>query len=246
MSQTIRVAILEDHPAIADGYKYYLQDETDIQLVATIEVGEELPKLLATQGPIHVLILDVGVPTSQTNGSPYPILYLMPLLLQKNPEMNILVISMHKEHALIKALIDAGASGYVFKDDRETLMKFSSVIRMVASGGIYFSRDAHKTIMRQASGGQVLSPRQLEVLSLSAAYPEKSTAELADLLAVANATVRNTLSVIYLRLGVRGRTAAMAKAREMGLIADVRPSYPLIEPIVDALGDPSASVDAVY
>ena len=238
MSGPIRVAILEDHPAIADGYRYYLQGESDIQLVATIEVGEDLSKLLVTQSPIHVLILDVGVPTSHTNSSPYPILFLMPQLLQNHPGLNILVISMHKDNALIKALIDAGASGYVFKDDRETLQKFSSVIRMIASGGIYFSREAHKIVMRQASQSQILSPRQLEVLSLCAAYPEKTTAELADLLAVADATVRNTLSMLYMRLGVRGRTAALAKARELGLVADIRPVYPM--------GDPGASADVVH
>jgi DNA-binding NarL/FixJ family response regulator len=238
MTGPIRVAILEDHPAIADGYRYRLQGETDIQLVATIEAGEELPKLLVAQSPIDVLILDVGVPTSHTNSSPYPILYLMPQLLQKHPGLNILVISMHKDNALIKALIDAGASGYVFKDDRETLQKFSSVIRMIASGGIYFSREAHKIVMRQSSQSQLLSPRQLEVLSLCAAYPEKTTAELADLMAVANATVRNTLSLLYMRLGVRGRTAALAKARELGLIADMRPVYPV--------GEAGASADAIH
>lgn len=237
MSETIRVAILEDHPAIADGYKYYLQGETDIQLVATIDVGEDLPKLLEEQAPIHVLILDVGVPTSHSNSSPYPILYLMPMLLQQHPALNILVISMHKENVLIKALIEAGASGYVFKDDRETLQKFSSVICIIATGGIYFSREAHKVIMRQAPNTQLLSPRQMEVLSLCAAYPEKTTAELATMLAVADATVRNTLSVLYMRLGVRGRTAALAKARELGLIAEMRPAYPLGDH-----GGPSADV----
>lgn len=227
MSQTIRVAILEDHPAIVDGYAFRLQGETDIQLVATIDVGEDLPKALEAQAPVHVLILDVGVPTSASNGSPYPILYLLPQFLQRYPDLRILVISMHTEQVMIKALIDAGASGYVFKDDREALQKFPSVIRSIASGGMYFSRAAHKIVMRQASQRQMLSARQMEVLSLCAAYPEKTTAEIADILTLAHATVRNTLSVLYARLGVRGRTAATAKAREMGLIADVNPAFPL-------------------
>jgi DNA-binding NarL/FixJ family response regulator len=238
MPERIRVAILEDHPVIVDAYRYYLQDQADIELVAAIEVGEALPTVLIERAPIHVLILDVGVPTSHTTSSAYPILYLLADLLHRHPQLNVLVISMHKSHAMIKALIDAGASGYVFKDDRETLQKFSAVIRMIAAGGIYFSRDAHKIVMQQSSQKQLLSPRQLEVLSLCAAYPEKSTAELARQLSVADTTVRNTLSILYERLGVRGRVAALAKAREMGLIADVTPTYPL--------GDPNASTNVVH
>ncbi len=237
MTDITRVAILEDHPAIADGYRFYLQNEPEIQLVATVEVGEDLPIILAEQDPIHVLILDVGVPTSHTNSSPYPILFLMPQLLQRYPGLNILVISMRKEKALIKALMDCGASGYVFKDDRETLQKFSTVIRMISTGGIYFSREAHQLISRTPTESANLSPRQLEVLSLCAAYPDKTTAEIAETLGVASATVRNTLSVLYLRLGVRGRTAAMAKARELGLIADVH-AYPLADQSPDANAAP--------
>jgi DNA-binding NarL/FixJ family response regulator len=229
MSEMIRVAILEDHPAIADGYKFYLQGESDIQLVATIDVGEDLPKLLEEQAPIHVLILDVNVPTSHTNSTPYPILYLLPQLLQKHPKLNIVVISMHKENVLIKAIVDAGASGYIFKDDREALHQFSAVIRTIAAGNVYFSGDAHKALMRKSSATQLLTPRQMEVLSLCAAYPEKTTAELADLLAVADATVRNTLSVLYMRLEVRGRAAALIKARELGILTDMHPIYPLGE-----------------
>jgi DNA-binding CsgD family transcriptional regulator len=66
--------------------------------------------------------------------------------------------------------------------------------------------------------GQKLAPRQLEVLSLCSAYPDSSTYELAVKMGVAHSTVRNLLSGAYLKLDVRNRTAAVVKARQMGLI----------------------------
>ena len=58
----------------------------------------------------------------------------------------------------------------------------------------------------------------MEVISLCAAYPDASTSDLAQMMTISNSTVRNLLSSLYLRLGVHSRTAAVEKAREMGLI----------------------------
>ena len=74
MAEIIRVAILDDHPAIVDAYQNYVQHESDIRVVATGAAGEDLPVLLTEHSPIHVLILDVEVPTSRTNRSLYPML----------------------------------------------------------------------------------------------------------------------------------------------------------------------------
>ena len=63
-----------------------------------------------------------------------------------------------------------------------------------------------------------LTPRQIEVLSLCAAYPDAMTSELAEKLNVANSTIRNLLSSAYLRLGVRSRAAAVARAQQLCLI----------------------------
>jgi DNA-binding CsgD family transcriptional regulator len=60
--------------------------------------------------------------------------------------------------------------------------------------------------------------RELEALSLSAAYPNSKTAELAHKMKIANSTLRNLLSSIYLKLDVHTRAAAIAKARQMGII----------------------------
>ena len=74
-------------------------------------------------------------------------------------------------------------------------------------------------------GGELLTPRQMEVLSLCAAYPDASTSDLAQMMSISNSTVRNLLSNLYLRLGVHSRTAAVEKAREMGLVTPRPPSF---------------------
>jgi DNA-binding CsgD family transcriptional regulator len=74
-----------------------------------------------------------------------------------------------------------------------------------------------------------LTPRQMEVLSLCAAYPEKPTAQLAKHLHIVDSTFRDHLTDIYLKLGVPNRAAAIAKARQLGLIVSGKPP-PLNDP----------------
>jgi len=219
MSQKTRVTILENHQGIIDGYMFRLGNLSDIEIVATATYGEELEPLLV-QTPTDVLLLDVHVPTSPNNQNPYPILHLIPKLLDNYPEMTILVISMHNQRKLIEAVMASGASGYIIKDDRSAIRDLASVIRSVAEGGIYMSQYAYQQITkgqsRPVSKDQTLSRRQVEVLSLCAAYPDAGTAELAKKLSVANSTIRNILSQVYLKLDVRSRAAAVAKARQLG------------------------------
>jgi len=218
-SQTIRVTILDDHQSIIDGYLYRLSSSNNVEVVATISYGEELEPVLAAH-PTDVLLLDVNVPTSGENPNPYPILYSIPSLLEKYSDLNILVISMHAERSLIRAVMEAGASGYVLKDDRAILQDLGNVVQSVASGGISFSKKAHQIMLDQntALSGQNLSARQLEALSLCAAYPDWSSADVAKKMSASHSTVRNLLSGAYLRLGVHSRMAAIEKARQMGLI----------------------------
>jgi DNA-binding NarL/FixJ family response regulator len=230
MSNIIRVAILENHQGIIDGYQFRLGASSDIQIVATATYGETLEPMLA-QFPADVLLLDVHVPTSPDNLNPYPILYLIPRLLETYPNLVILVISMHNQRKLIEAVMAAGASGYVLKDDQAAIRDLASVIRSVASGGIHLSQSAYQQLTkgRDDYGDKTLTPRQMEVLSLCAAYPDASTAELASKLFIANSTVRNLLSEAYLKLNVRTRSAAIAKAHQMGLLPPDVPASSLTE-----------------
>src|SRR5574341_1154389 len=224
-AEKVRVAIFDDHQSIIDGYIYRLNHTAGVEVVATATFGEELEPMLEGH-PVDVLLLDLSVRTSEENSNPFPILYMIPKLLQKHPNLVVLVISMFVEPGLMHSLVEAGASGYILKDDPGAFRELGNVVLSVAHGGIYFSKRVHDVYLQigQGGNGTPLTPRQLELLSLCAAYPDLSTADLAQMMSVSNSTVRNLLSSAYLRLGVRSRASAVEKARELGLITPRPPT----------------------
>lgn len=224
--QKVRVAILDDHQSIVDGYRYRLDHFPGIEVVATIAYGEDLERTLA-EHPTDVLLLDVNVPTSAENLNPYPILHLIPKLLQFYPELYILAISMIAERSLIRSVMEAGANGYLLKDDQDNLQNLGNVVMAVAGGAIQFSPRAHQLLLKSQAAAQeeALSPRQLQILSLCQAYPEDQTADLARKMSIANSTARNLLVGAYVKLDVHTRTAAVAKAKQLGLITPEPPEY---------------------
>jgi DNA-binding NarL/FixJ family response regulator len=123
---------------------------------------------------------------------------------------------MHDQRGLIRAIVEAGASGYILKNDSKRIQELGSAILSIAEGGVCFSDKALKAFIIQHE--EPFTARQLEALSLCAAYPNSKTAELAHKMKIANSTLRNLLSHIYLKLGVQTRAAAVAKARESGII----------------------------
>jgi two-component system nitrate/nitrite response regulator NarL len=227
MESKIRVAILDDHQGIIDGYLYRLSGAPDIDVVATMLYGQELEPILA-QKKIDVLLLDVHVPTGPNNPNPYPILHLIPMIVQVYPEIAILVISMHAQRTLIHAVVDSGARGYILKDDQSSIRDLSNVVRTLANEGIYLSEQAYQQLRKRYTGelDQPLSTRQMEALSLCAAYPDASTNDVARMMNIAPSTLRNLLSNGYLKLNVRTKAAAVVRARQLGLIT---PNLPQLD-----------------
>ncbi|MBK8421055.1 response regulator transcription factor [Candidatus Villigracilis saccharophilus] len=226
-NRKINVAILDDHQSIVDGYVHRLSQSPLIEVVATLNFGDQLEPALA-KFPTDVLLLDISVPVSAKNSNDYPILYVIPKLMQLYPHMNILVISMFAERGLIRGIMDAGANGYILKDDRSTLVDLANVVLTIAGGGIHLSQKAHQLFLSDQLNrtGNTLSLRQLEALSLCAAFPDALTTELSKEMAVANSTFRNLLSGAYIKLNVRTRTAAISKARSLGIITPFAPPTP--------------------
>jgi len=216
MKSRIRVAIMEDHQSIIDGYVYRLSENTNIDIVGMGAYGEDIEPMLKIY-PADVLLLDINLPTSTSNPNPFPVLYVIPRLLEQHPHLSILIISMLTQRTLVESMVNIGVSGYIFKDDQASIQQLAKIVTIVANGGIYFSKNAY-TEMRGSSSEPILTPRQLEVLSLCAAYPDISTSVLAEKLDIASSTLRNMLSEVYLRLGVRTRAAAIVKGQQLRIL----------------------------
>lgn len=215
----LRVAILDDHQTISDGYRYRLDGEPDIEVVASMLYGDQLESTLDAC-EVDILLLDIEVPTSPSNENPYPILAILPKILRTYPDIVAIIISMHAQSTMISNLMEIGVQGYVLKEDHEAIQGLAGLIRSIADGGVYMSQYAYQKLMksRHWDSSEKLSPRQLEVLALSAAYPDETTAELSLRLGIAPSTLRNILGKVYLKLGVHCRAAAITKATNMGLI----------------------------
>ena len=220
MNGKIRVAILDDHAATAEGYRARLDAEADFEVIQVLHYGEELEPFLR-KNPVDVLLLDIEVKASRENPAQYSTVYLVPRLLDNFQDISVLVISMHGGRAMIETVMDAGAGGYLLKDDLQSFRELPSILRTIASGGMYLSPLASKRWRKRRTGElreKALSRSQLEALSLCAAYPNARLPELAQKMHVANSTIRVTLSGAYQKLGVNTRQAAVAKAREMGIL----------------------------
>lgn len=214
MSEPIRVALLDDHQSILDGYRYRLSQYANIKVVAEAYYGEELPVLLEHH-LLDLLILDVNVPTSEKNPNPYPILQLIPALLEQYPHLRILVISQHSDRALVRAILDSGASGYILKDDFAAIRKLGELVELATKGeGLVLSQALTEKLSKKG----VLTKGQQELLSYVAAYPDETLMAIGKQLNLSHATVRNRLTDIYLRLNVTNKAAAIVVARQQGVI----------------------------
>jgi two-component system, NarL family, response regulator NreC len=218
MLSQVRVAILDDHQSIIDGFTMRLSMVPEIKIVGTALYGEDLEHMLVAND-VDVLLLDINVPNSATDNNIYPVLHVIPRLLKEYPVLSILVISMYTQRSLVDALVNTGISGYIYKDDQVSIQQLGKIVIKVANGGVHFSQGAYQEV-RDEPVESLLTARQLEALSLCASHPDHGTRHLADQLGITGSTMRNLLSGAYLRLGVSSRAAAIAKAHSLGLLPD--------------------------
>jgi DNA-binding NarL/FixJ family response regulator len=211
---TTGVLLADDHPIVRHGLRDLLNAEADFRVVAEVGDGAEAVKR-AMQDDVDLAVLDVSMP--RMTG-----LSAAQQLTTRRPGLRILMLSMHENEQFLFEALRAGASGYVLKTaaDRDLVHACRATMR----GETFLYAGAVATLVRdyldRARGGEtgdVLTPRELEVLKLVA--ESHTSEEIAELLVISRKTVDRHRANILEKLGMRDRVDLTRYAIRRGLIA---------------------------
>lgn len=202
----IRVVVVDDHPVVRTGLCALLEAQADMEVVDVFASGEDV---VAAELRADVVLMDLRLGVGRMGGAEAT----RHLRSQQGPP--VLVLTTYDSDADIVTAIEAGASGYLLKDAPTD--ELADAIRAAAAGRpALASAVQERLLQRVLTPGTRLSPRELEVLTLVA--QGHSNDSIATELFVSPATVKTHVAHVFEKLNVDSRTAAVARARDLGIL----------------------------
>ena len=215
-AQAIRVLIVDDQALFREGLRTLLSVQADIDVVGEAGDGIEAIQECARLKP-DVVLMDMlmprldGVETTRR-------------LHAEHSGCQVIILTTFDDDEYVFDGLRAGALGYLLKDAPSE--KLLEAIRAAARGESFLQPSVAAKVVAEfsrladhPSGEELVEPlseREREVLQLLSSGA--SNREIAEVLVIAHGTVKNHVTSILGKLGVRDRTQAAIKARELGLI----------------------------
>lgn len=208
MTHITRVAIVDDHPMVAEGIQAILESYSDIHVVGTCSSGQEILDNVETL-KADVILLDLNMPGM--NG-----LAATELLLERHPGIRILVLSMHDSPEYISTAINHGAMGYVLKDVPTEEIK--TAIDTVMTGQRYLCTGAKGSLVPDDDSGARENLTEREQTVLLQLAKGKSNKEVARDLDISVRTVETHRKNIKRKLGISSTAGLTRYAMEHGVL----------------------------
>jgi DNA-binding NarL/FixJ family response regulator len=218
----IRVFIADDQMLIRQGIRTLLEMDGNISVVGEAADGAEAVAALQSM-PVDVLLLDIRMPGSDG-------IEVLRTLAAGGALPPTLILTTFDDSDVVLDGIRAGARGFLLKD--VSYQQLVAAIRAVASGATVFQPAVTERLLRAGRTARIdtdapreqLTGREAEVVRLMAGG--YSNREIAEALGTAEGTVKNHVSSILAKFGVRDRTRAVLKALETGLLRAAYPGSP--------------------
>lgn len=209
----IRILVVDDHPIVREGLVAILEAQDDLTVVGEAGNGDEGVRLYKAAKP-DVVLMDLAMPG--TDG-----VQAIQAIRAFDPNARVVVLTAYDTDERILQAVQAGASGYLLKGaPREDIFR---AVRVVNAGGsllepVVAGKLLNRVgdILRGDSVEEELSPRERDVLMLMTRGLRNK--EIAYELHITERTVKFHANAIYRKLDVSGRTEAVSKAIQRGIV----------------------------
>lgn len=214
MAEQIAVLIADDHTIVRSGVRMLLEAEPDIKVVGEALNGLEAIELAESLRP-DVVLMDITMPVMDG-------LEATSQIKTRFPQINVLVLTMHRSDDYFFEMLKAGASGYILKGAKTS--ELINAVRIVQGGEVFLYPSMTQKLVQgylqladwDNEGEPSLSPREKEIFRLLAeGYSNK---EIAEELVISPSTVHSHRGNLMDKLGLGNRRELIQYARKSGLI----------------------------
>ncbi len=211
----IKVMLVDDHDLVRTGIKRLLEDQANLNIVAEATSGEQALEQVSEKDP-DVVLMDINMPG--IGG-----LEATRKLLQRKPELKIIVVTMHEDDMFAQRLLKAGAMGYLTKGAQ--VDEILQAVQAVMEGHRYLSTSiAQQLALSQmaeedSSPFESLSERELQVLLMM--MDGHTISAISEKLCLSPKTVSTYRTRLYSKLGVQNDIELARLALQYGVVESV-------------------------
>ena len=208
----IRVLIVDDHRMFAEGLRYVINAQPDLEVVGSAADGREALRQVKDLKP-DAVVMDISMP--ELNG-----IEATELILKRAPQVKIVILSMYSNHERVWRAFQAGARAYVLK--KAAAKEVVDALRSVREGGRFVSQGIAQVVIEECLRNQpptstldLLSSRERQVLQLL--VEGKSSAVIAQTLFLSPKTVETYRSRMMQKLNIGNFPELVKFAIQQGL-----------------------------
>ena len=204
----MKIVLADDHPLVRKGIRAALDSESSFEVMAEAADSDEALRAVLKHRP-ELLLMDLSMPGTLTPD------LLISQARGAMPDLKVLVLTAYDDDLHLRQLSHLALSGYLLKDEAvENLLR---ALRTIEEGAVWFSQsvsDKIRNLTHRLADPQLLNlnSRDRDVLSLIGQGMDNRC--IAEELSLAEQTVRNYVSRIYLKIGVGSRAEAVIWSRE--------------------------------